>query len=247
MSDFGSLSQCMVDSDASARMRAKRLRRKALAVSLIFEAAVICAVVIWPLLTVAVLPSQAVVTPLPPFHGIPQPQPVEQLPAGGPRRLSPAISVLQQPPTIPHRINSSADPNPEPPGIGVGPGLSEPGIPNGFSDGRPIEIARPPQPPTQTRTVVRNASVMEAMLVHRVEPDYPSIAKTIRLSGTVVLRARIGTDGEVHELETVSGNQILADAARRAVTQWRYRPTMLNGQAVEVETQITVNFVLNRD
>ena len=103
----------------------------------------------------------------------------------------------------------------------------------------------PPQPPAQTRTVVRNASVMEAMLVHRVEPEYPSIAKTIHLSGTVILRARIGTDGEVHELETVSGNQLLADAARRAVMQWRYRPTMLNGQAVEVETEITVKYVLN--
>ena len=86
---------------------------------------------------------------------------------------------------------------------------------------------------------------MNALLIHRVEPEYPQAAKWIHLSGTVVLRARIGTDGEVHELETVSGNPLLAQAARAAVLQWRYRPTMLNGQAVEVETQITVNFVMN--
>jgi periplasmic protein TonB len=246
MSDFGSLAECMVDSDAGARIRAKRLRRKALAISLIFEVGLICGVVVWPLLTVAVLPSQAVVTPLPPFHGMRQPQTAEP-PNGGPRRPTATISILLQPPMIPQRIVASADPNPEPPGIGVAPGASEPGIPEGFSDGRPLDIARPPQPPVQTRTVVRNASVMEAMLVHRVEPVYPWLAKNIHLSGTVILRARIGTDGEVHELEIVSGNQILADAARQAVMQWRYRPTMLNGQAVEVETQITVNFVLNRE
>jgi TonB family protein len=85
---------------------------------------------------------------------------------------------------------------------------------------------------------------MEALLVNRVKPEYPSIAKTIGLSGTVLLRAVIGTDGEVHSLEVLSGNPILAQAAYAAVRQWRYRPTQLDGQAVEVETQITVNFVL---
>lgn len=245
MSDFGSLSQCMVDSDAGSRVRAKRLRRKALAVSLTLEVALICGVVVWPLLTVAVLPSQAVVTPLPPFHGMRQPQTVDQPPAGGPRRPALNPVILMQPPTIPHNISTSADP--APPGIDTNLRMDTAGdfLPGGSNVGPAIEIARPPQPPAQTRTVVRNASVMEAMLVHRVEPNYPSLAKTIRLWGTVILRARIGTDGEVHELETVSGNQILADAARQAVMQWRYRPTMLNGQAVEVETQITVNFVLN--
>jgi periplasmic protein TonB len=61
----------------------------------------------------------------------------------------------------------------------------------------------------------------------------------------VILRARIGTDGEVRDLQLVSGNPLLARSALEAVGEWRYRPTMLNGQAVEVETQITVHFVLN--
>jgi protein TonB len=85
---------------------------------------------------------------------------------------------------------------------------------------------------------------MDGSLIHRVEPDYPRIAIITRLSGTVVLRATIGTDGEVHGIEVLSGNPILAEAARAAVRQWRYRPTLLDGQPVEVETQITVNFVL---
>ena len=85
---------------------------------------------------------------------------------------------------------------------------------------------------------------MDGSLIRRVEPDYPRIAIITRLSGTVVLRATIGTDGEVRGIEVLSGNPILAEAARAAVRQWRYRPTLLDGQPVEVETQITVNFVL---
>jgi len=243
MSDFGGLAQCMVDSDTGAKTRARRLRRKALAISLIFEAAVISGVVVWPLLTVAVLPSQAVVTPLPPFHGLRQQPSVDERRAGGSPRPSMFVDVFRAPLRIPPTV--STRPDPVPPGIGADTGFATAGdvLPGGSDAGPAIVIARPAQPPP--RTVVRNASVMEAMLVHRVEPEYPKIAKTIRLSGTVMLRARIGTDGEVHELETVSGNQILADSARRAVMQWRYRPTMLNGQAVEVETEITVRFVLN--
>ena len=87
---------------------------------------------------------------------------------------------------------------------------------------------------------------MAALLVHRVEPGYPPIAKTMRLSGTVILHAKIGTDGEVHEVEIMSGNAILAQAAVAAVRQWRYEPTRLSGQPVEVETEVTVNFVLSQ-
>jgi protein TonB len=86
--------------------------------------------------------------------------------------------------------------------------------------------------------------VMDASLIHRVQPEYPATAKLIRLSGTVQLRAIIGTDGRVRELEIVGGNPILAQAAVAAVRQWRYQPTQLSGMPVEVQTQITVTFVL---
>lgn len=82
-------------------------------------------------------------------------------------------------------------------------------------------------------------------LVHRVQPVYPPIAKQIGVQGSVVLRAIIGKDGEIQELRVVSGHPLLSPAARDAVAQWRYRPYMLNGAAVEVDTQVTVNFYLS--
>jgi protein TonB len=84
---------------------------------------------------------------------------------------------------------------------------------------------------------------MDAFLIDRVQPEYPATAKWIHFSGAVQLRAVIGTDGRVRHLTVVSGNPILAQAAVAAVQQWRYEPTRLNGEPVEVETQITVNFV----
>jgi protein TonB len=242
---LGNLAQCMVDSDWSAKTRARRLRGKALATSILLEAAVVVGVVVWPLTTLGVLPWQAVVTPLPPYRGFREPQPMPpELPRTPHDHAANRTAVLQ-PPSIPRHIVTSADPNPQPPGIEGLPGPSVPGIADGFADGWPIEIARPPQPPP-TKILTRSASVMEAMLVDRVQPEYPGLAKNMGLSGTVILRARIGTDGEVRGLQLVSGNALLARSALDAVRQWRYRPTMLNGEAVEVETQITVNFVLNR-
>lgn len=86
--------------------------------------------------------------------------------------------------------------------------------------------------------------LMAARLIRRVQPLYPKLAITMRLSGTVELQARIGTDGTVRQLEVVSGNPILARAAVEAVQQWLYEPTRLDGQAVEVQTNITVTFSL---
>ncbi len=240
MSDFGSLSQCMVDSDASAKTRAKRLRRKALAISLILEGTIIAVVLLLPLATLGVLPPQEFVVPVPRFH-VEQTQPqILEHPHAVSNRPTFGVRLLQ-PTRIPTHVFDG--PDMEPPTVGD-PLDVVPGVPGGSGDGpSPIQVVQPPRP--QVRTVRKSGEMMEAMLIHRIDPEYPRVATTIHLSGTVILRARIGTDGEVHELEMVSGNQILADAARKAVMQWRYRPTMLNGQAVEVETQITVKFVLN--
>jgi periplasmic protein TonB len=87
--------------------------------------------------------------------------------------------------------------------------------------------------------------VMAGELIRRVQPEYPEIARATHLSGTVRLQAIIGTDGTVRDLDVLSGSPILARAAVEAVRQWRYRPTLLNGAPVEVETYITVNFVLS--
>ncbi len=87
--------------------------------------------------------------------------------------------------------------------------------------------------------------VMAAMLVNRVKPEYPAIARAAHISGAVHLRAIISKDGTVRELEVVDGNPLLAQAAKVAVQNWRYQPTRLNGEPVEVETYVTVNFILN--
>jgi protein TonB len=82
----------------------------------------------------------------------------------------------------------------------------------------------------------------EAQLVHRVEPVYPRMAVLAGLQGEVRLRAIIAKDGSIQSLSVTSGQPILAQAALEAVRQWRYRPYLLNGKAVEVETFISVNF-----
>jgi periplasmic protein TonB len=87
---------------------------------------------------------------------------------------------------------------------------------------------------------------MEGNLIRRVEPQYPAIAKQIHLQGAVVLNAIISRDGNIERIEVASGPALLALAAREAVRQWKYRPYLLNGEPVEVQTQITVNFTLDR-
>ena len=83
-----------------------------------------------------------------------------------------------------------------------------------------------------------------AMLIHRVEPIYPPLAKQTHREGRVELRAIIGTDGTVRSLEIVAGDPLLERSAVEAVQQWRYKPTILNGQAVEIDTYITVIYTM---
>jgi protein TonB len=108
----------------------------------------------------------------------------------------------------------------------------------------PVDTPAPPKPRPAPHRIHSGGEVEEALLVHRVEPRYPTLARQIRLEGTVRLHAVIGVDGSVRELEVESGHPLLARAAREAVLQWRYRPTRLNGEPVEVDTTITVIFEL---
>ena len=79
-----------------------------------------------------------------------------------------------------------------------------------------------------------------AMLIHRVEPVYPRLAQQTRRDGHVELRAIIGTDGTIQSLQIVVSDPFFDQSALEAVGQWRYRPTFLNGQPVQIETYITV-------
>ncbi len=88
--------------------------------------------------------------------------------------------------------------------------------------------------------------VAEANLIHDVAPQYPPEAGRARIEGTVVLMAVIGTDGTVKDVRIESGLPILAQAAIDAVKQWRYKPYMIDGEPVEVDSRITINFTLSR-
>jgi periplasmic protein TonB len=98
---------------------------------------------------------------------------------------------------------------------------------------------------SQARTF-RTSVMMEGNLIHKVEPQYPAIAKQLHIEGTVIVKAVISRDGVITRAEAERGQALLAKAALEAVRQWRYRPYYLNHEPIEVETEITVNFVLQR-
>jgi periplasmic protein TonB len=129
--------------------------------------------------------------------------------------------------------------------VGVPYGTSE-GVPNGVLPGilTPGAAAPtlPPKPPTARLRV--SQGVVEGLLLHQVKPAYPHLAMQTHTQGEVVLHAIIGRDGAVSSLQVVRGHPLLAPAAIDAVREWRYRPYTLNGEPVEVETLITVRFVL---
>jgi protein TonB len=101
----------------------------------------------------------------------------------------------------------------------------------------PFHRADPPKRPDMSR-------IMESMLIHRVEPEYPILAAKTRTQGEVRLKAVISKEGTVEGLQVISGHPLLVAAALRAVQEWRYRPCLLNGQPIEVEASIIVRFTL---
>ena len=83
------------------------------------------------------------------------------------------------------------------------------------------------------------------LTIHEIKPTYPQIAKAARVQGQVVLQALISKQGTIENLKVMSGHPMLVQSALEAVKQWRYKPYILNGEPVEVDTQVTVNFTLS--
>jgi protein TonB len=107
-----------------------------------------------------------------------------------------------------------------------------------------------PPPPqivdhAKPHTLHVNAGVQAARLVQRVEPVYPFLAKSIHREGRVELQAIIATDGRIKSLKVVSGDPMFVQSAQSAVQEWRYQPTLLNGEPVEIDTYITVVYTLS--
>ncbi len=103
---------------------------------------------------------------------------------------------------------------------------------------------RPPRPPP-TR-IRQGGNVQQAMLLVQIKPVYPPLAKQARIQGVVILEAVIGKDGAVSEIKVINGHPLLQQAAIDAVSQWKYKPTLLNGEPVEVVTTVTVNFAFQQ-
>ena len=160
-------------------------------------------------------------------------------PFTAPARIPDGVAQIQD---SEHAVYSTA-----PPGL---QGLSSPD--GGYVVPGPVTSTPPPPPPEPApaakpaKPVPIGGHVLEAMIVRRVLPVYPQLAKQARISGTVRLVGVIARDGTVQKLQVVSGHPMLVQSAVDAVKQWLYRPTLLNGEAVEVIAPIEVNFTLTR-
>jgi protein TonB len=244
---LGSLNACLVDGDAEQWRRQRRVRRRALAISICLQSAVLAALILVPLFGKTRRIALAYATPIPPYSpyrntprnpGAPRPHPT------GPQTTCRFCAPTNIPPHIVTRDStSSADDQPLT-GIGDGIPSAGDGLIN-LSDSRQTVLPPPRTERQMTRPqIVRVTTIDPAMLIHRVEPKYPALAIQTHREGRVELRAIIGTDGTIQSLQVVSGDTLFLMSAKEAVEQWRYKPTYLNGQAVEIDTFITVIYTM---
>ncbi len=248
------LAQCLVEGGAGKVTLECKRRRKALGLSLLVQVALLCVPLFSPLFAAPERLASLTLTPLPPYRGYPSAdRPAHpNHPAATTHR--PQISrndTLFQPPVIPPRIDTSEDPAQAENACEAVSCSDIPGAPDGLlppigNGGQQVlPLKPPPEPSAAVRLIKVIEPVQQAKLVHRVEPIYPPIAKQIHLQGTVIIRALISREGTIRSLQVLSGHPILAKAASEAIGEWRYQPTLLNGTAVEVETLVTVIFILH--
>ncbi len=201
----------------------------------------------------------AVLISPPPALSPPPPRTAPSVVKAAPRPF--VTSAMVAPANIPEKVAIIQDepaPAVEVPGtMGVPGGIGMPG--SGVSGviasvirSIPVVAVPPPTPvkPDQRVTVPRRIQVggrvQAALLIYDPQPVYPVLARQARLSGLVRLAALIGKDGRIQNLRVLQGHPLLVPAAVDAVKQWIYRPTLLNGEPVEVSTVIDVNFTLQR-
>jgi protein TonB len=242
--EFGSLQGCFVEGTPEQRARQRSIRRRALIISIATQAAILTAIILVPLFGKPERVALANVMPIPPyFHtNTPERRPTTPQPTQPPTRN--LCATCYSPNYPPHPATTDNTP-PQDPIPGEPQGNGNPQVPWGIDIGdgrrqpeRPADVR--PQPPH--RVVMTHLE--SAMLIRRVEPIYPALARQIHKEGQVELRAIIATDGTIQSLQVVSGDALFLNSAKDAVTQWRYRPTVLNGLPVEIETYITVIYTL---
>jgi protein TonB len=213
----------------------------AVTISAIVQTLILGVMILIPLIYTEALPkgmlNTFLVAPAPPPPP-PPPQPIVKT-VKAPKIIN--IQKMTAPTVIPKNIAVVKD---EAPVIYTNSGE---GVAGGTGNvlGGLIGSGGPPPPPKAAPSRIRvGGNVEAASLVNKITPIYPPIAKTAHVSGTVVLHAIISKDGSIQELQYISGPPLLMKAAMDAVKEWRYKPTMLNGDPVEVDTTIDVVFTL---
>jgi len=236
--------------DSLLELRTKKRSPWATLFSFIFQVGLVFVMILVPLIYTEALPKQQLMTFLvaPPPPPPPPPPPAAQPVVHVQRVVSELDNgELRTPTKIPKKILITEDKEQPVASSGVVggvpggvPGGQMGGVIGGIISSTPVAV---PKVATPQRVRV-SAGVTEGLLIHKVQPTYPPLARSARIQGTVVLQAVIGKDGTIQNLRAVSGHPMLTPAAIDAVRQWRYKPYFLNGEPVEVDTQITVNFTL---
>jgi protein TonB len=222
------------------------------AISFVLQILLIGVLVLLPLIFTEALPRQQLMTflvapPPPP----PPPPPPAAVPVVHIKKMQSDLDngQLRTPTAIPKKVAMIKEDEAPPPSTGVAgvvggvPG----GVPGGALGGVLSSIGNTPVavPKVATPQRVRvSQGVSQGLLLRQVKPAYPPLARQARIQGVVVLQALISKDGSIQNLHLVSGHPMLAPAAIEAVKQWKYKPYYLNGEPVEVETTINVNFTL---
>src|SRR5215813_5087972 len=218
----------------------------------VVQATLLAVLILIPLIYTEALPKASLATLL---VAPPPPPPPPPPPAATPIvHVKPQVHLMDagklvQPKVIPKEVKIIKEDAPD-----VSQGMTG-GVPGGVAGGSMGGViggviggmggAPPPPKPAQQR-IRQGGSVQAALLVNKVQPVYPPLARQTRISGTVRLHAIISKSGSVESLEVISGHPLLVRAAMDAVQQWKYKPTQLNGEPVEVDTTIDVIFSLNQ-
>jgi protein TonB len=234
--------------ESTGKLRSGRTKYTTV-LSFLIQCALIGVLVLIPLIYTEALPAKAMLTTLvaPPPPPPPPPPPTPQVVV---KKVSTDIidGALRTPTKIPDKIKKIVEEEAPPPvtssNMGVIGGVGTPGGSPGGVLGGVLASANSAAPRIEVKKLRVSAGVQASKLISQPKPMYPPIAKQARVQGTVVLAATISKSGTIDNLRVVSGHPMLTQSALQAVRQWRYQPTYLNGEPVEVETTINVNFSL---
>ncbi|HLZ12467.1 MAG TPA: energy transducer TonB [Candidatus Acidoferrum sp.] len=245
---IGTLGGCLIEGDTEQKARERKIKRRALGISIALQSLVLVGLVLTPLLGKTEKLPFTLFTPIPNYYRAAAAPIADTRPISGPRHGECVVCFNQHlsphPPT--QSTSRQADGPIDGPNIGLPDGLGDREDGLNIFDTRKGPTAPEDPDKNKKRRISVGGLVQQAMLVRRVEPIYPPLARQIRHSGQVRLHALIAVDGTIASLEVMDGDPLLVRSALDAVGQWRYQPTLLNGTAVEVETVITVVYTLNQ-